>query len=370
VAEAARPSTGHRLATEFKREQLEVISPPQTTLHGQLDAIMTGRAIADAAASSFGARAVALSTCPWPLTSSLVAEPRYRRMADRFGATAVEQLTCGFHVHVAITSPGEGVAALDRARVWLPLLLAMSANSPFWMGADTGYASYRYQAWSRWPTAGPSDVFGSIEGYKQHRSELLASGVPLDEGMLYFDARLSARCPTVEVRVADVCLIPQHATALATIIRALIETSVRQWRAGQEPPRVAGSVLKAWSWHASRFGMEEDLVSPLTGKPTPSIDVVGELLDFVGPVLKENGEHDAVVSLVNDIVDSGTGAERQRECYRSVNGSRSPRNLEAIVLGAIQGTDGNHATHPHPKLVSSSAGETTMRAGLPTTRQR
>jgi len=180
-----------------------VISPPQTTLQGQLDAIRAGRAISDTAASTVGARTVALSTCPWPLTSTLVEEPQYEQMADRFGLAAVEQLTCGFHVHVGINSAFEGVA-------------------------------------------------------------LLGSGVPVDEGMLYFDARLSVRYPTVEVRVADVCLVPGHTAVLATIVRALVETCVRDWLADRDAPHVPASLLKVRSWQASRFGMEDDR------RPAPS----------------------------------------------------------------------------------------------------
>ncbi|MHA7180374.1 glutamate-cysteine ligase family protein [Arthrobacter sp. MDB2-24] len=77
---------------------------------------------------------------------------------QRFGLTAVEQLTCGCHMHVEIESEEEGVAVPDRIRVWLPPLLAITANSPYWNAADSGFASYRFQAWNRWPTAGPDYV--------------------------------------------------------------------------------------------------------------------------------------------------------------------------------------------------------------------
>ncbi|MDQ0868330.1 hypothetical protein QFZ70_000803 [Arthrobacter sp. V1I9] len=85
------------------------------------------------------------------------------------------------------------------------MLLALSANSPFWQGTNSGYASYRYQAWSRWPTAGPTEQFGSLREYRRHVETLLASGVLLDEGMVYFDARLSHIHPTVEVRARRSC---------------------------------------------------------------------------------------------------------------------------------------------------------------------
>ncbi|MHA7286234.1 glutamate-cysteine ligase family protein [Arthrobacter sp. MDT3-44] len=97
---------------------------------------------------------------------------------QRFGLTAVEQLTCGCHVHVEIESEEEGVAVPDRIRVWLPPLLAITANSPYWNAADSGFASYRFQAWNRWPTAGPCEVFGSAKAYHAQVREILGSGVP------------------------------------------------------------------------------------------------------------------------------------------------------------------------------------------------
>lgn len=175
----------------------------------------------------------AWSPCPPPqaVTPHLVPDPRYRRIKEPFGLTVTEQLTNAFHVHVAITSRQEAVTVLDRIRAWLPALLALSAKSPFWHGTDTGYTSYRCQAWSRWPAAGPTERFGSPAGYARHRAALLATGVPVDAGMLYYDARVCEHHPTVEVRLTDFCLDPEHAAVLAALARALVETEARQWRA-------------------------------------------------------------------------------------------------------------------------------------------
>ncbi len=107
------------------------------------------------------------------------------------------------HVHVDVADDGEGVKVIDGLRPWLPVLRAMSVNSPYWRGTDTGYASWRSQVWARWPTAGPSDLFQDPEGYRAATEALVRSGAALDLGMLYFDARLSQSYPTVEIRVFD-----------------------------------------------------------------------------------------------------------------------------------------------------------------------
>jgi len=337
VAHAAQASGGadqaHTLTVELQQEQLEVVGPPCSTLAEQLAAIRTGRRIADAAAQAVGGRAVALASPVSPEPPHLVPKERLRKIREHGGLMVADQLTCGFHVHVAVGDRTEGVAVLDRIRVWLPVLLALSANSPFWYGADSGFASYRYQAWSRWPTAGPSEIFGSAEFYDRQAEAVLRSGAPLDDGMLYYDARLSARFPTVEVRVADVCLEPHHAAVLAALCRALVEAAARQWDAGVTPVQASQTQLQSWSWWASRFGVEGDLVSPSTGAPAPAASVVAELLDLVQPVLAELGEEEEVRLAVAEMVTAGSGARRQREAFER---RQDPADVvDAAILASV-----------------------------------
>ena len=335
-------ASGHELTVELKQEQVEITCPPQTTLAGQFQAILDGRAMAAAAAAKAHARAVALSTAPGKLASHLVPSLRFGKIAEQFGLTTDEQLTNGFHVHVEISSRDEAVAVLDRIRVWLPALLALSANSPFWQGTDTGYASFRYQVWSRWPTSGPTDVFGSAAGYDQHRRALLGTQVPLDPGMLYFDARLCEHQPTVEVRVADVCLDPAHAAVIAALVRALVETAARS---RDTAPEVPASVLRVWSWEASRRAVAGPLIDPSTGRPAPAREVIAGLLDAVRPVLAELGEEEGVETVVADILHSGTGARRQREAYAV---RQEVDDIVAAALGITHRQQGPKGLTPLP----------------------
>jgi glutamate---cysteine ligase / carboxylate-amine ligase len=174
----------------------------------------------------------------------LVGKGRYLQMARAFGLTAYEQLTCGCHVHVEVSSEEEGVAALDRIAPWLAVLLALSGNSPFWQGRDSAYASFRYQVQGRWPSAGPADFFGGAAAYRRTVAQMVATGTLLDTGMVYFDARLSQRYPTLEIRIADVCLHADDAVLIAALARALVETDARRWRQGTAPPRWRGELLR------------------------------------------------------------------------------------------------------------------------------
>jgi carboxylate-amine ligase len=301
------------LELEVKKEQIEAVSPPVTAWEEVLATIVEGRRAADLAARAVGARAAALATATMPCDSHLVSTARYDRMGERFGLTFDEQLTCGFHVHVAVDSAEEGVGVLDRIRPWLPVLLALTANSPFWQGVDTHFASYRYQAWCRWPTAGSYDRFGTAESYAETIARILKTDVSLDDGMIYFDARLSTHAPTVEVRIADVCLRPDDAAAVAVLVRALVETAAAQWRAGVDADDVPTGVLRLASWRASRFGLAQELLDPVTGAPRRASVAVGALLEHVEDGFSDPQERVWMRRAIATILRRGTGAETQRK---------------------------------------------------------
>ncbi|WP_330932812.1 carboxylate-amine ligase [Cellulosimicrobium cellulans] len=149
------------LESEFMEEQLETATHPRRELDELAAEIREGRRRAQDAADRVGARVAALSTSPLPFEGTTVSRLRYLEARAAFGLTAREQLTSGCHVHVAVADDTEGVAVLDRIGPWLSTLLALSTNSPFWQGQDSGYASFRSQVWSRWPTSGPTRAFGS-----------------------------------------------------------------------------------------------------------------------------------------------------------------------------------------------------------------
>ena len=317
------------LSSEMKQEQIETCTLPRITLEELAQDITERRLSADAAARAVGARSVALATSPLPVRSTAAPGDRIMRMMEKFGVTAVEQLTCGCHVHVEVESDEEGVAILDRIRVWLPVLMALTSNSPFSNGVDTGYASYRSQAWNRWPTAGPSEIFGSARNYHSHINDMLRSGVPMDLAQIYFDARLSHRHPTVEVRVGDVCLHADDAVLLAALVRGLAETAARQWRAGVAPVAASAVQLRLASWQAGRFGIRGDLVDPLTGQPRPAFEVVVALLEHIQPVLREQGELAVVEFLLFQLLARGTGADRQRASFARTG------SLGSVIADAV-----------------------------------
>lgn len=316
------------LEGEMQQEMLEVVGSPSSSVEEVAHGITRGRRRADEAARRVGARAVALATSPLPVTPHHSPSARYIEMMRRYGTTARRSLTCGFHVHVSIDSAEEGVGILDRIREWLPTVLALSTNSPFWEGSDTGYASYRNDVWSRWPCAGPNPVFGSEAAYREHERVLLATGALLDAGMLYFDARLSRHHPTVEVRVADVCVREDDAVTIAALCRGLVERAALDWRSGDAPIGSDTRLLRLTTWRAALTGVRGEHVDPATGSARSAADSVAALLDHVRPGLDVTGDADRVEQGVHAILQRGTGADWQREQFER------RRHLEDVVHAA------------------------------------
>jgi glutamate---cysteine ligase / carboxylate-amine ligase len=326
---------GPALEYELQQQQLETNSRPCRSLDDLHRELRRCRASAAAAAGKAGVQVAALATSPVPVEPELVGKSRYRRMAEAFGLTADEQLTCGCHVHVEISSADEGAAVLDRAGPWLATLLALSANSPFWQGQDSAYASFRYQVWGRWPSSGPTEPFRTARAYHETLQRMVRTGTLLDTGMVYFDARLSEHYPTIEIRIADVCLRTDDAVLIAALARALVETEARASREGKPGPRTRTEVLRLAAWRASRSGLDDVLLNPVTELPEQATAVVGMLLDHCRDALEDTGDTATVTELLAALLARGNGAAFQRAAYR-----RSGR-LPDVISGAVALTEGD-----------------------------
>ncbi|WP_375478451.1 glutamate--cysteine ligase [uncultured Jatrophihabitans sp.] len=312
VADAADRRSDGQFEHELKREQAELGTKPHRDLAALRAELRERRAELGRAAAERGVRVVAVGTPPVESVASVTPDRRYERMHEVYGDTARTALTCGMHVHVGVGSREEGVRALNGVRGWLPVLLALTANSPYADGRDTGYASQRSMIWQRWPTAGPFELFHDLEDYDRTRAALVETGAALDDAMLYFDARLSATYPTLEIRAADVCARVEDAVTVAALARALVDSAA----AGALPPPTGVlarvELVRAATWRAARYGLTDELVSPLTGDPTAAGEVVGSLLELVGESLRSAGDADVARDGVARILERGTGSDLQR----------------------------------------------------------
>ncbi|MGW7420094.1 glutamate--cysteine ligase [Streptomyces sp. NPDC054813] len=297
---------------ELYGQMLEFATHPQSEMADLGEEIVRCRKEAARLAGELGCAVAALASSPLPVSPSVSINRRYQWMAEQYGIATRDQLVCGCHVHVSVASDEEGVGVLDRVRPWLPVLVAVSANSPFWQGRDSGYASYRSRVWARWPSAGPAELFRSAARYHRLVADMVATGVILDEGMVYFDARLARRYPTVEIRVADVCLRAGTAVLVAALARALVETAGREWRAGQEPVDRGVGLARMAGWRAARSGLGGELLDPVTLRPRPAEAVLDALLAHTRDALADSGDLAMVEEAVQRLLRDGNGADEQR----------------------------------------------------------
>ena len=273
VLPQAEDVLGENAQPEFHASQIEMATPVCATLaEVRAQVIRARRALLDAAAKD-GHQIGAAGTHPFSGSAEQPITPkeRYESMAEQYGQLAKELVIFGCHVHVGLPDPEAGVAVMNRARQWLAPLVALCANSPFWEGADTGYASYRTELWVRWPMAGPPLPFASRAEYDALVQALVATGSISDASKIYWDIRLPEKTPTVEFRMADVCLRVDEAVMLAGLVRALARTCYEQRDEPLQPARP--ELLRAAHWRAARYGLEGELIDIAAGRSVPAAEL-------------------------------------------------------------------------------------------------
>jgi glutamate---cysteine ligase / carboxylate-amine ligase len=317
VTDALPDAVGGNSRSELRVSMLEMATGVCNGLPGLRAELVGLRRAAAQAAVSAGARLLAVGATP-------VGEPdrsvppgrRYQAMVDRFGPVAQDPAVCGLHVHVGIADRELAVQVCNHLQNWLPVIRALTGNSPFYQGADTGHASWRSVQLQRWPGLGPTPYFDTVDDYDRTVDQMIASGVTLDPGMIYWYARLSHSYPTVEIRVGDVCPTVDDTVLVTALIRAMVDTVVGDIHDGIRAPRLRDCVVSAAHWCAARDGLTADLLDLRADRPRPAWELVDDLFATVTPALLRTGDIDLVADGLARLRRHGTGATRQRRAYR------------------------------------------------------
>ncbi|MDJ0394226.1 glutamate--cysteine ligase [Rhodococcus sp. G-MC3] len=314
TAVAARTQdVGLTVQMELTPCQIETATPVLHTAVDLVEILRSSRRVLAAAAAGEGGRIVAAGVPPLlPGTGAITDTTRYRRIAAEYGILAAEQGVCGAHVHVEVSDRATAIAVGNHLRPWLPILLALTANSAFYDGVDTGYASWRSVLWSRWPSAGPPPLLTSETHYDQTVDQMRDIGAILDDAMVYWDVRPAMRFPTVEIRISDVPATVEDTALLAVIVRALVMTAVRDIDAGTRAPEVAEHALRWAYWRAARDGLTNALVHPVTGRLASVDAATSALMEHIAPALDAAGDHSVAKLGMSRTLMRGNGATRQR----------------------------------------------------------
>jgi carboxylate-amine ligase len=293
-----------QLTPEFMAYQLEAATTVCTSLDELRSELVRLRLLAAAGADHCGVRLVAAGLPPYRTGAigAVTAEARYLEIARRFPQpTAAAGGACACQVHVGVPDRDLRVRVLARLRPWLPTLLALGTNSAIVNGTDSGWSSYRYRMLLNWPTFRPPRVWASADRYDRTVEALIGRGAAVGAAGIYLLARLSARYPTVEVRVADACLTAEDAVLFAAVVRALVATVASEQAA--EP--LANKRISAGLLTAARRGMS-------TNKTKNNLP---DLIQKIMPVLETYGDADEVRSGLARLRRTGTGADRQRRLW-------------------------------------------------------
>ncbi|MEV0232451.1 glutamate--cysteine ligase [Nonomuraea sp. NPDC050786] len=319
---------------EITRFQVEARTPPSADLCELGSQLRTVRKGVAAAARSCGLAVVASGI---PVLGNVMSPPltddvRYLRGRVLYRALQDEICICALHVHVDVPDQEQAVFVGNHLRPWLPTLIALAANSPFFAGRDTGYASWRVISWGRWPVSGAPPYFPSFGDYELALRALTESGALLDPKTVYWDARPSPRLPTVEIRVADVPLDVSDSLTLIGLVRALVVTALAAVRRGDRGLPVPSEVLRAAYWRAARDGLTGDSMDVRQGTLVPAPVMARRLLAHVRPALAEAGDLAFVQDGLDRLLAKGSGAMRQRRVHARGN------DLADVVDDLIEAT--------------------------------
>ncbi len=331
-------STNIQVQPEMQRSQIEIATPVCKSLAEVRNALTHARQIVIAAAARIDRQIAAAGTHPFshwkdqPITSN----ERYRQIEEKYRQLSNEQVIFGCHVHIGCREREVALQVVNRARLWLAPLLALSANSPFWLQDDTGYDSFRTEIWWRWPMAGPPPDISSLADYNRLLQQLVNTESINDSSHLYWDIRISERLPTIEFRVTDVCMTIDEAVMITALIRALVQTCYEQVLRDQPYARASRDLLRAAHWHAARYGLNGKLIDVHREHAVPAHELITRMLTFLRPALESSGAWDEVSMLVSTTLRNGNGATRQRAIYQDSGSHRAV--VDFIVEETARGT--------------------------------
>ncbi|WP_223622331.1 YbdK family carboxylate-amine ligase [Microbacterium sp. EST19A] len=329
-----RLRTGGSVTAEYLTSQLETATEPVSTREDAEAQVRHLRGIVGWHAQEQKAIAAATGH-PFATTrtSIISPSPHYDDVAARLGHLSRDHEVNGLHVHVEVADDEERIRALNRIRGWLPVLLALTGNSPFANGLDTAFASWRSVLIHRLPSSWSPPRFHDLDDYRARIGQLLDLDAIGETSSLSWAVRLSERFPTVEVRVFDVQLDPEDAVLAALLCRALMLSDDRSLHAD----RLDG--IDASLWTAARSGMDARLIDPTTGEASDAWAVVDRMLTASAPALQQFGDQEFVVDRLERLRVDGTGATRQRRAFAQDGTRGLAELLRAGTPAPVQGRE-------------------------------
>jgi glutamate---cysteine ligase / carboxylate-amine ligase len=310
----ADPDDGHTVKPELHQSVLELATDPAPDAEASGEHLRRLRATVRERAAAQGLRLAAAGTHPFARWEDqrISRDERYRSLIEQLGFVARQEVIFGQHVHVAVDDPEQAIAVANGLRAHVPVIVALSANSPFWMGRDTGMASARLPIFKQFPRVGIPPRYSGWEDWQRRMSFMARAGMVEDHTWFWWDVRIAPRLGTVELRAMDVQTRVEHAIGFAALAQAL----VRQLCEEEAPPDVPDEILAENKWRAARYGLEGDLVDLPSARLVPAVELARRMLDAARPHARSLGGADALGAL-DDLLEHGNGAMRQRRIHQA-----------------------------------------------------
>ncbi|MBT5217867.1 MAG: carboxylate-amine ligase, partial [Woeseia sp.] len=334
---------GGQVTTELLRSQIEVGTKVCQNVQEVQEDLARLRACIIEVTGRHGIAPIASSTHPFSRWSDQkhTEKDRYESLTSEMQGAARRMVICGMHVHVGINDDPLRIDLMNQAAYFLPHLLALSCSSPFWNGIDTGLKSYRLTIFDALPRTGLPERFQSYKEYQRHVDILVQAGVIQDSTKIWWDLRPSARFPTLEARIMDVCTRLDDAISLTAlwvcVMRMLyrLRTKNQRWRTYSQ------MLINENRWRAMRYSFDEGMIDFAKGSIVPFDELLDEILDLTYEDSQVLGCEKEVAS-VRDILSRGTSAHRQLASHNEAlaSGKDPEAALHAVVDKLIEDTRG------------------------------
>jgi carboxylate-amine ligase len=318
VAEAAAHE--RRIKAELLQSVVEVATHVAGSVEEAIEDARGLRATLRDAAAERGAVIAGAGTHPFSRWEhqDVTDHARYRALMEEMRWVAEREVIFGLHVHVGVGSADEAIAVSNGLRTWLPELLALSANSPFWLGRDTGLASTRTKIFETFPRTGLPPSFGSFEEFELLVERAVKSGSFPDYTYIWWDARPHPKLGTLEVRIPDAQTRLENVTAIVALVQSVVATLADRFERGERPQVQPITLIAENKWRAARDGLNGKLIDLERDEERPAHEAVLALVERAEPAAARLGCREELAE-VERVVERGTGADEQRDVYEETN---------------------------------------------------
>ena len=341
VLSGCKKVLGKQVSTELLRSQIEVGTKVCKNVQEARADLARLRSTVIEVAERHGLAPIACSTHPFSRWSDQkhTKTKRYKSLTEELQDAARRLVICGMHVHVGIGDDALRIDLMNQMTYFLPHLLALSCSSPYWDGRDTGLKSYRLTVFDALPRTGLPERFQSFAEYERHVAILVNAGLIEDATKIWWDIRPSARYPTLETRIMDVCTRMDDAITLAAMLACILRMLYRLRLDNQRWRMYMMMLVRENRWRAMRYSFDEGLIDFAKGTVVPFADLLEEILELTSEDAEALG-CEAEIGAARNILSRGTSAHRQLKAYElaTATGKSEDDALVAVVDTLIEDT--------------------------------